>query len=53
VNKETYEGEAEEACWEYFKDVQKRYALMVSDRLKESMVTTSGFTVPMGTMFSG
>jgi hypothetical protein len=26
VNKETYAGEAEEACWEYFQEVQKRYA---------------------------
>ena len=26
ANKETYEGEAEEACWEYFQEVQRRYA---------------------------
>ena len=26
VNKESYPGEAEEACWEYFQEVQRRYA---------------------------
>jgi len=26
VNKETYAGEAKEACWEYFQEVQKRFA---------------------------
>jgi len=26
ANKETYEGEAEEACWEYFQEVQRCYA---------------------------
>ena len=64
VNKETYAGEAEEACWEYFQEVQKRYARQGlrgeaaghPDGLgpsKESTESIHGSMGPMGTTSSG